>query len=499
MLERLHRLVLRLRHSAIAFPLALVVAALMLTISEIGYHQAISQLTTLVTRGQTRLELSHLVRRLSDAESGQRGYLLTGQPDYLPPYRDASVSALASLAKLRGFYDKMSDASGGAQLVLLDSDVRTRLSEMDEVMALCESGRSDTARALVTSGIGRDVMARIRAQTEALLDAQNTLVNRGLAYVFDTLLLNRVGVTTMTAVSLLVLGMYLRQRRQSDNERRDQQRLVREERDRLEVQVAYRTAELTQLARHLETAREDERARLARDLHDELGALLTAAKLDLARMRPKLLQAAPELLPRMVHLAEALNSGIALKRRIIEDLRPSSLSTLGLGPALEILVKEFAERLGVQIDAQIDAVALTPSSELTVFRLVQESLNNIAKHARAKHITLVVRPIAGVGAAVADAAVVDALGAAPEHVEVRIQDDGAGFDTGKVGVARHGLVGMRYRVQAEGGVLTVSSQPGQGTAVHASLPAAVASAETESAQPPCAQTPSAHVASANAN
>lgn len=466
MAERWQAWLERLKHSAFAFPLAMVVAALMLTISEMGYHQARSQLAALVTRGQARLELSHLVRRLSEAESGERGYLLTGQADYLPTYRDASVGALASLSKLRNLYAETGDAESSTHFIVLDRAVRNRLSEMDEVLALYDSGRGEAARAIVRSGIGRDAMDRIRRLTEALRDAQNTRVNQGLAYVFDTLLLNRVGVATMTAVSLLVLGMYLRQRRQGDNERREQQRLLREERDQLEVQVAYRTAELTQLARHLETAREDERARLARDLHDELGALLTSAKLDLARMRPKLTQAAPELLPRVAHLAEALNSGIALKRRIIEDLRPSSLSTLGLGPALEILYRDFAERLAVPIQVQIEPVALTPSTELTVFRLVQESLNNIAKHAEAQHISLVLRPV---GAASTPGQAGQATGAR-EWVEVRIRDDGRGFDTEKLGVARHGLVGMRYRVQAEGGVLTVTSQPGQGTEVHAVLP-----------------------------
>jgi signal transduction histidine kinase len=451
MIEPLRALVQRLRGSAFAFPLAILAAAMMLAISEIGYHQADSRLSKLIQRGQARLEISHLVRRLSDAESGQRGYLLTDHGDYLLPYRNASDATLASLTRLRTLYDKIGDRDEQPALAELDRQVRTRLSEIDEVLSLYHEGRSESARELLKSGIGRQAMDSIRQLSGAMLARQNGRVSQELGYVFDTLLLNRVGVTSMTAVSLLVLGMYLRQRRQSDEDRRDQQRQLRLERDKLEIEVLHRTAELTELARHLETTREDERARLARDLHDELGALLTAAKLDLARMRPKLTQLAPELLPRMQHLVEALNSGIALKRRIIEDLRPSSLSNLGLVPALEILCNEFSERLGTPLRQHIEPVALTPSSELTVFRLVQESLNNIAKHANASHITLEVRP-------------------AGHQAEVRIRDDGVGFDRLKPGVARHGLVGMRYRVQAEGGVLQVNTQPGQGTEVHALLP-----------------------------
>ncbi|MFS2076832.1 histidine kinase, partial [Curtobacterium sp. CT11-133] len=90
-----------------------------------------------------------------------------------------------------------------------------------------------------------------------------------------------------------------------------------------------------------------EREHLARELHDELGALLTAAKLDITRIKARLSGENGDLPARIEHLIETLNSGIALKRRIIEDLRPSSLSNLGLLPALEILTREFAQRSGL--------------------------------------------------------------------------------------------------------------------------------------------------------
>ena len=209
--------------------------------------------------------------------------------------------------------------------------------------------------------------------------------------------------------------------------------------------------ELTSLARHLETAREDERARLARDLHDELGALLTAAKLDVARLRPGLQQEAPALLPRVEHLVQTLNSGIALKRRIIEDLRPSSLDNLGLLPALEILCSEFAERLQVRLTTTLAPVALSPAADLTAFRLVQESLNNIAKHAQARTVTVTVAAQDGQAA-------------------ITVGDDGVGFDPARLALGSHGLVGMRYRVQAEGGQLHIDTAPGAGTQVQALLP-----------------------------
>jgi signal transduction histidine kinase len=230
------------------------------------------------------------------------------------------------------------------------------------------------------------------------------------------------------------------------------------ERDRLEVEVRARTTELTELARHLETTREDERARLARDLHDELGALLTAAKLDVARIRPKLQQIAPDLLPRVTHLIETLNSGIALKRRIIEDLRPSTLDSLGLQAALEVLCNEFAERMNLPVLTRLEPTRLTRSADLTVFRLVQESLSNIAKHARATRIEV-------------------SLAQDDGRACITVKDNGVGFSPGTTGPSRHGLIGMRYRVEAEQGQLSVQSAPGQGTTLFACLPQQLADHE----------------------
>ncbi len=156
----------------------------------------------------------------------------------------------------------------------------------------------------------------------------------------------------------------------------------------------------------------------------------------------------------MRHLVEMLNSGIALKRRIVENLRPSSLAHLGLTAALEILTREYADTAGIQVDTDFETVTLPEATELTIYRMVQESLTNIGKYANARTVTISVHQH-------------------PSHVAVQIQDDGQGFDMAQIRRSSHGLVGMRQRVEAAGGRLTVTSQqgqPGQGTLVAASLP-----------------------------
>ena len=223
--------------------------------------------------------------------------------------------------------------------------------------------------------------------------------------------------------------------------------------ERLEAEVAERTTQLTDLTYHLQMAREDERARLARDLHDELGALLTSAKLDAARIRARLAGSAPEALERLAHLTLTLDGVIALKRRITEDLRPSSLGHLGLVVTLEILAREFTERCGVPVQLALQPVKLGAGAELVAYRMVQEAMTNLTKYAQAQQVWITLAPCAG-------------------RVELSVRDDGVGFDATAPQQSRYGLVGMRFRVEAEGGSLQVHSAPGQGTRIVMVLPAA---------------------------
>lgn len=205
--------------------------------------------------------------------------------------------------------------------------------------------------------------------------------------------------------------------------------------------MTQRTAQLLELTRQLQTAREDERCRLAHDLHDELGSLLTSAKLDAVCIKMKLADESPDGSGLIAHLIDTLNSGIALGRRIIEDLRPSTLTNLGLVEALEILVHEFAERVGVEAHLELIAVTLTPATELVVHRLVQEAVTNITKRSKVSHVWL-------------------SLGMRRGRVEVSVRDDGVGFDAAIQPKSAYGLVGMSFRFEAEGGALALVSAPG---------------------------------------
>jgi signal transduction histidine kinase len=448
----------RFRRNVFAFPLAALAALAMLAISEASYQDATTSLDKLGDRGTARAKLNDLVKSLLDAETGQRGYLLTDRREYLKPYEQAQTETRKMLAWLNDYYAKDPQTSGVMSEVMKETEAK--LSELATTIDLHDRGVENGWRELLLSDIGREKMEHVRTLGEQLISYETAQVAIGRRSVYETLWLNRIGVSAMAAVSLLALFMYLRQTATLDRTLGDEAKRMEGERERLESEVASRTAQLKELAQHLQTIREDERSRLARELHDELGALLTAAKLDVARLKSRLGgSVAADAAERLQHLNETLNGGIALKRRIIEDLRPSSLSNLGLVAALEILLREFGARSDIAVNDELEHVELESAAQLTVYRLVQEALTNVVKYAKATEVTVSLQPAPGGGA------------------RVSVKDNGIGFDTSIPRLARHGLIGMRYRVEAEGGTMSLVSSPGAGTLIEALLPPAPARGE----------------------
>ncbi len=438
-----------LRGSRFTFPLAALAALGMFIISETSYQSASANFDALGTQGLARTTIQTLWRSLTDAETGQRGYLLTDRKEYLKPYETALVRVANSLDWLNQYYS--TEPQTQALMIQVKQAADNKLAELAETMRLNAEGKDQAWRDLLLSNIGAEQMDAVRSYSEQMLAHESIKVAQGRKSLIQTLRINRIGVTAMAALSLLALFMYLRQTTALVRLREEQRRVAQAERDKFEREVVRRTAQLTELARHLQTVREDERNHLARELHDELGALLTAAKLDVARLKSRLGVLTPEVAERLQHLSDGLNSGIALKRRIIEDLRPSSLSNLGLVSALEILVREWAARSEIAVDSDFQPVQLRPSSELTVYRLVQEALTNISKYAKASAVQV-------------------RLASDQGQVHVSVRDNGIGFDIDAPRSSAHGLLGMRYRLETEGGTLSLQSSPNQGTLIEARLP-----------------------------
>ena len=444
-----------LSRATVSLLLAVLAAAVLIGISEAGYIQSRAQLDSVARAYESRSGVHRILTQVLDAETGSRGFLLTGDARYLEPYNLALAQIGEQLEQLRAAH--AGHPAESALVAQLSRDVNRKLSEMDLSVRMRRQGNEDAWKFVLLTDVGKEQMDAIRSQATELIRTVSVRIEADQAQLRRSLLVARIGIAVVTLAALLAFWLYLRQVSALKAAGEEQQRVLQQERDLLERQVQERTASLAELATHLQQVREDERGHLARELHDELGALLTAAKLDVARLKSRLAGQPDEVVQRLQHLAETLNRGIALKRRIIEDLRPSSLANLGLTPSLEILAREFSERSGVEVTTSLEPVDLDDRMQLTVYRLVQESLTNLAKHANARHAQVSVH-------------------AHGSHVEVTVRDDGKGFDPAAARPTTHGLAGMRHRVEASGGRLVIDTQPGSGTCVRAVLPGRAARA-----------------------
>lgn len=214
--------------------------------------------------------------------------------------------------------------------------------------------------------------------------------------------------------------------------------------------------ELRELSARVLEAREEEKTLIARELHDELGQLLTALKMDLAWLREHLPRGDPGLAARTGEMGELLDRTVASTRRISADLRPLMLDDLGLAEAANWLVEDFAKRSGVVCELQmheIDELETAKAVATAVYRALQESLTNIARHSGAKSAWISLRAEDGT-------------------IRLEIEDDGRGIAPEDVAKRRSlGLKGMRERFAYLGGEFEVARAPRGGTRVRISVPA----------------------------
>jgi signal transduction histidine kinase len=333
----------------------------------------------------------------------------------------------------------------------MSRNISKKLAALDLTVKMRKESQQDTWKNVISADIEKLEMDAIRANIIQFSDIYEVKIINAKNQIQSTLVISRIGITLLVMAGLLAFYWYLRQNKTlSETSFREKESLQRE-RDQIEALVKERTDNLAKLATHLQNTREDERGDLARALHDEFGSLLTAAKLDIARLKSQLSSSIPDAEVRFTHLNSTLNSIISMTRTIVEDLRPSSLSHLGLTSSLEILARDFETLHNLTIATDLENVEINGNAQLTVYRLVQESLTNISKYAKAKNVTLSLHNLDG-------------------YISLEVKDDGVGFDKTKVDSTRNGLLGMHHRIEALGGKVVVTSMPGDGTHILATFP-----------------------------
>ena len=232
--------------------------------------------------------------------------------------------------------------------------------------------------------------------------------------------------------------------------------ILRDVSERVRAEEALRAsqAEIRDLALAANTAREQEKSRIARELHDELGQALTALKIDVGWLRANLGDPPANVAEKLAAMQGLLDGTVAAARRISSDLRPLMLDDLGLTAAAEWLVQNFNTRTGIPCELVVGAgdLDLPDPYATAVFRVLQECLTNVAKHADARRVEVTLERQGG-------------------EVVLEVRDNGRGFSpTDPRKPASFGLVGLRERAQLVGGRLSVDSAPGAGAAVELRVP-----------------------------
>jgi signal transduction histidine kinase len=297
-------------------------------------------------------------------------------------------------------------------------------------------------------------MDDIRAEVEGMSVTHRKQLDEATNRWSADIAFARLGMQLMTAFTVaLLLVVWLLARRDAQ-QREARRRTAVEDKRRLETEVEERTAELSELSSYLQRVREDEKSKLARDIHDELGGILVSAKMDVAWVEERLKKKDAEAAGKLERALQALDEGVQIKRRIIEELRPTLLDNLGLASAVDWQVHEICDRAGLacSIATPTDDSVIAPQVSIALYRILQEALTNIVKYAQAKNVS------------------VD-LGLTEDTVTLLIEDDGVGIPKdAQNNLLSHGIAGMRQRVRALHGEFAIARRPEGGTMIEVNIP-----------------------------
>jgi len=226
------------------------------------------------------------------------------------------------------------------------------------------------------------------------------------------------------------------------------------ERKKAEQEIVEINRQLRSLSEHLQNIREEERTNIAREIHDELGQQLTVMKIDVSWLSKKVGKLDKTIGQRAEDLKSLLDNAVVTVRKIASELRPSLLDDMGLGAAIEWQLSEFEKRSGIKTEADKIQIELSLANAIKtgLFRIVQESLTNVARYARAKKVTVSLQCEEG-------------------QVMLTIKDDGVGFNKEKLATKKTlGILGMKERTLMMKGTYEIDSAPGMGTTVTVKIP-----------------------------
>ena len=413
------------------------------------------------------LNLQELKSNLYQAESAQLGYLYTRRALYVAPFDLALAAARSNIEKIENSLNSVAasekmqineDKQKGLDwLKEISANLEAKAAEMKVTINLVKSGKTIEARQVVNLDGGLDATNEFILFCNTLIQNQNDKLDALTAKRHNTVSLARASVIGGALVLIALVVMVIKQLLAEITIKSHLQKRVLKENEIYEEKLQVQTKLLRSLALDYQADVERERQKLSRELHDELGSIFTATKMDIAWVIKKVKDIAPEIVTKLTKTSSYVDQGIQYQRHIVQELHPSMLSTFGFWPALQSLINDAAERNQWELTLNLpdENTKLNETISLVAYRIVQESLNNANKYAKATAISVDV--------------MIDEL-----YVKLEIQDNGVGVNMEELNGNTHGLSGMRHRVLAIGGRFEMDSEPGKGMLIRALIPLDVA-------------------------
>ncbi|MDP9082608.1 MAG: CHASE3 domain-containing protein [Pseudomonadota bacterium] len=407
---------------------------------------------------QKSAEREHVIDQLQNSifrsVGAERSFLLTGDHKFLDAYNETIAEVEPRLERLRVAY--AGSASHLATVRSLHVLIGKRLVDLTMVIAIQKAQGTAAAVALVKTSVGSNTGDAINDVLDQLRESESGEHTAAAERWAGALALSRWVAVAGTIFNILLVAVAARLVYMDMRRRTLLTAELRDQKLRLERDVEERTRELVELSTHLQNVAEREKAALARELHDELGGLLVGARMDISWVEQHLAKNDPDMKQRLNRVQQNLAAGVDLKRRIIEELRPTLLDNVGLFAALRWQLKETCRAAGLKCTESYpeEEPKFNSAAAIALFRIAQEAFTNILKHSGAKSMDITL--------AIDDDAVV-----------MRISDDGRGIPADEsTSIGSHGFASMRHRVRALGGLLDVKCPPsGGGTALLVRIPA----------------------------
>jgi signal transduction histidine kinase len=404
------------------------------------------------------IALSKINANILEAESAQRGYILTQSDAYLQPFNKAVTDARTNLQAVKhlvtedgAFFPLEKEKEW---LLFVSSAVEAKISEMQLTSLLVKQGKLEGAHEVIHTNKGMVDSQKILEPLNQMLNVQDAALNKLRDQRYNTIGLARISVYGSSFVLLLLVILVIKQLLREMINRDQLRQQLNTELEKYEVQLEDRTKLLKALALDAQSDVERERQKLARELHDELGSILTATKMDVSWAIRKSKGVVPEVAEKLSKTMRYLDQGIQFKREVVQRLRPSMIETFGFWPAMKSLIDDVAARNQWEMDVILpeEAAQISEIVSLIIYRVIQETMNNATKYAKATKYTLHL--------------IID-LG----YLKLELEDNGVGMDVDRLEEgATHGLKGMRNRVMAIGGHFELISEPGKGVLTRVIIP-----------------------------